>query len=304
METKNKIIELPINRAIVLDNITCPYCGNEFSERNDTKEHVIGKRFVPKGSLNGQWNLILRACKKCNGDKSTLENDISAITQAGRYWFSANKADKDILSEANRKSKNCTSSKTGKPVIDSQENIKLTSTLVPGIKMSFDLVSPPQIDIARLYQLARMQIMAFFYLITYNRETNKGGFWPGEFCPLSAVQHSDWGNTLHKTFMEKVYLWELKWIGNTADGFFKSIIKRNPSEKCWSWALEWNNNYRLVGFFGEWGYIQEISQSFPSEKMETMTNDGKPVFRVRKEESLQEDGDLLFSWDDGQPNET
>jgi hypothetical protein len=37
-------------------------------------------KFVPKGTLENQWNLILNACRNCNGRKADLENDISAIT--------------------------------------------------------------------------------------------------------------------------------------------------------------------------------------------------------------------------------
>ena len=44
---------------------------------------MIGRRFVPKGKLNNQWNLIVRVCIKCNNKKSDLEDDISAISMGG-----------------------------------------------------------------------------------------------------------------------------------------------------------------------------------------------------------------------------
>jgi hypothetical protein len=73
--------EHPRSRAIVLRNINCAYCGRLFdAELPATKEHVIGRRFVPRGCFAGQWNLILNACGRCNGDKAELEDDISAIT--------------------------------------------------------------------------------------------------------------------------------------------------------------------------------------------------------------------------------
>ena len=124
VSSKN-LTELPIKRAIILDNATCPYCGNELSKNNDTIEHVIGRKFVPKGLLNEQWNLIVRSCKKCNSTKSILENDISAITLAGRHWFGPEKPDKLILSDAKRKAENSISRKTNIPVKDSQEKIDL-----------------------------------------------------------------------------------------------------------------------------------------------------------------------------------
>jgi hypothetical protein len=70
---------LPPATPIRLNNVRCPYCGTDVST-NRTAEHVIGRRFVPKGMLNGEWNLILWACEVCNGRTSDLEDDISAIT--------------------------------------------------------------------------------------------------------------------------------------------------------------------------------------------------------------------------------
>jgi hypothetical protein len=60
--------------------VICPYCGVALSKENSTKEHVLARKFVPKGTLNNQWNLILNACRCCNNSKSDLEDDISAIT--------------------------------------------------------------------------------------------------------------------------------------------------------------------------------------------------------------------------------
>ena len=57
----NELTELSVEKPILLDNITCVYCGNELTPQTVTKEHVVGRRFVPKGSLNQQWNLIVCA---------------------------------------------------------------------------------------------------------------------------------------------------------------------------------------------------------------------------------------------------
>ena len=109
----------------MLDNITCPYCGIELGDNNNTKEHVIGRRFIPKGSLDGYWNLIVRACPKCNSDKSLIEDDISAITLSGKLWFGSNGSDENIKQEAKRKAKNSTSRRTGEPVMHSQEELNI-----------------------------------------------------------------------------------------------------------------------------------------------------------------------------------
>ncbi|MGY4282022.1 5-methylcytosine-specific restriction endonuclease McrA [Bradyrhizobium sp. LM2.7] len=64
---------LPPNRAVRLDNRTCLYCGLVEAEENPfTVEHVVGRRFVPKGSLDKSWALIGNACLRCNNKKSDL----------------------------------------------------------------------------------------------------------------------------------------------------------------------------------------------------------------------------------------
>jgi len=44
---------LPNNKVTRLANATCAYCGMEGRADNPlTDEHVIGRRFVPKGTLD------------------------------------------------------------------------------------------------------------------------------------------------------------------------------------------------------------------------------------------------------------
>lgn len=292
----NNLKELPHNRAILLDNTTCPYCGIEINEDNDSKEHVIGRRFVPKGLFDGGWNLIVRACKKCNSKKSDLENDISAITLACLIWFDESNTEEPIRKEVKRKAEKSISRRTKRKVADSHEIVNCPVPLAPGVELNFDFVSPPQIDNNRLFELARMQMMAFFYFITFNSKTQKGGFWPEGFHPLSAAPHRDWGNILHKEFMNFVVNWEPKWAGSAADGFFKSIIRRHPNEECWAWALEWNNSYRLIGFFGKRDIAQKIVDSFSIQKKIKIPTDGSLSILCQLEVELLEEEDKLFIW--------
>lgn len=291
-----QLTELSTNRVVRLDNVSCPYCGEFLSESSSTKEHVIGRRFVPKGSLDGMWNLIVRACKECNTEKSILENDISAITQAGRYWFGGSAPVNGELNEARRKAQNCKSIRTGKPVLHSQEQIKINLPFSPTATFSFNMVAPPQIDQDRIYHLARMQMMAFFYFITYNQETKLGGFWPEGFYMVSETHHGDWGNMLHRSFMNSVLDWQPSWIGITAKGYFKSIIRRHPNAECWSWALEWNSNYRVIGFFGDKDVSQKLLDDFEKPHVSnSQTVDGEPI-RFRQDVPLTNNEDNLFFW--------
>lgn len=282
---------------IIFDNETCVYCGIRLTPELDTKEHVIGRRFVPKGKLDGQWNLIVRACKDCNSKKSDLENDISAISMQTDAWGNYSSSDQVLTEEATRKARNSISRRTGKPVKDSSEKLKIKVPFTPGVEFTFNLTSPPQIENHRIYKLARLQLMAFFYWITYNKKTKKGGFWIGGFFPVLDAIRSDWGNPIHIAFMNSVVNWEPRVLAIGADGFFKVVIRRHPSAVCWSWAVEWNQKYRVVGFFGEKKPAQEVARSFPSLEVSTIPQGPNKHVSFRMECPLEEEKDNLFQWD-------
>lgn len=287
---------LPGNVPILLYNETCVYCGVSLTPENDTKEHVIGRRFVPRGKFDGQWNLIVRACNLCNGKKSDLEDDISAITMQ-TDGLSKHVIEDDILKqEAERKAANSISRRTGKAVCDSSEKIKIKMPLGPDVKVTFNLSSPPQIQDERVYELARMQLAGFFYWITYDHRIKKGGFWLGLFFALLHSPRSDWGNPVHRHFMESVLNWEPRVLAIGADGFFKTAIRRNPEALCWSWALEWNQNYRVIGFFGEDAPVRSVLTNFPTLKTSTIAQGSNEFTSFRTETPLKESDDCMFEW--------
>jgi len=178
--SESKLRRLPENKPLILKNKTCVYCGNQLTPETRSKEHVIGRRFVPRGKLDQQWNLIVRACKNCNRVKAKLEDEVSAITMQpdalGRHVV----ADELLVSESERKAAGSISGITGKPIKDSSGKISIKGRFGPG-EITVTMVSPPQIDPFDLYRLACMQNMAFFYLITYNQKRKRS---------LSAVFHS------------------------------------------------------------------------------------------------------------------
>jgi hypothetical protein len=282
------------NLPIVLDNETCVYCGTELTLSSVTKEHVIGRRFVPKGKLEGQWNLIVRACKPCNGKKSGFEDDISAISMQADAWGRHALPDHILTQEAARKARGSISRRTSKPIKDSLEKLKIKGLLAPGAEFTFDLTAPPQIETKRIFELARMQLMAFFYLITYNQKTKRGGFWLGSFFPVLEAIRSDWGNPVHRAFMDAVVNWEVRVLAIGADGFFKVAIRRHPAEVCWSWALEWNCKYRIVGFFGEHEQAQAVANTFPPLEWITLIKGHNYNDHYRFEVALEEEKDNLF----------
>lgn len=284
------------NAPIALDNETCPYCGVVLTEPNKTREHVVGRRFVPKGTLNGAWNLILDACQTCNNRKSILENDVSAITMQpsadGVFPVSHN----SLMADASRKAARSVSSRTRRPVADSVETFKLGGQFAPGVAFTCTLVAPPQLEEDRVFALAHLQVGAFFYMLTYESVTpRRGGWWAGGFFPLVMSLRTDWGNEIHRYFMERTQLWSPRALGFTAEKFFKVAIRRHPGRKLWSWALEWNANLRVIGLVGDPVAAEEEIIALPKLKTNVVARSERALFRGRVEVPLKDDDDTLFA---------
>lgn len=287
---------IPANQLNVrpLANVTCPYCGSTIDRGNRTKEHVVGRRFVPVGTLSECWNLILWACHQCNRKKSDLEDDISAITMTFHTANLPLLADSLVQAEARRKNIKSFSRKTGKPIAESSESIKIRAKLGVIAEITGDFTSPPQLDDKRVYELARLQMIGFFYFLTYDRVSNIGHYWPGGFYPIHGTIKSDWGNPVHRAFMNEVVNWDYRLLLATASGYYRAVIRRHPKRNCWSWAVEWNDCYRLVGFFGDLEAAKEVAGRFPDIPVNSVFESPNRWFRYRVEESLNEEEDLLF----------
>lgn len=292
----NPAISLVPNQAMHIHNKNCIYCGKALSRSEDmTIEHVVGRKFVPTGTLEKSWNLIARACQTCNGLKSDLEDDISAISMqsdaAGQYVSD----DPRLVADAQRKAMRSFSRRTRKFVKDSTETLRFQFGAEPGILFTFTLDSPPQADGDRIGRLARYHIGALFFLLTYRPETQTGRFHTGVFAVLEHVKRADWGNALMRWFMSETRTWDYKFVGEAADGFFKAAIRRASGEAAvWSWAVEWNLNYRVVGFMGDEAGIEAIIQGRPKLRAATVVNEPGRIVRWRAEEALPDEDDSLF----------
>jgi hypothetical protein len=288
--------ELPGNRAITLRNATCAYCGIDLARAKSTKEHVIGRRFVPKGNLDGSWNLIVNACEPCNHRKGKLENYISAVTLYTGVWSGRYDRDSALFREANRKARSAISPLTRKPVAESEQRVKVSASLAPGLTMTLNLNAPPQLDAARMFELARLQLMAFFYYVTFDPRARLGRFWRGAFIPILEAQQANWGNATHRVFMDSVVDWEPRFLGFAAEDHFAVIIRRHPSAVCWSWALEWNKQYRLIGLFGETEPAHAFLKELPRPKINVLGQRGPDWFGICPDVPLGENRDRLFEW--------
>jgi ribosomal protein L32 len=285
---------LPPDKPILRPNVTCPYCGRDVTKDGE-KEHVVGRRFVPRGTLYQQWNLILRACLRCNRRKSDLEDDISAITMQrdvrGRHAVD----DPVLAQEAIRKGKKSYSRRTKKLVKDSRETITLKAELAPGFHITNNLTCGPQIDTPRLGELAHMQIRAFFYLVTYDVEKRAGRFWHGPFMLADRCTRLDWGNPTMRGFMDAVASWEPRILAVGAGGFFKIALRKHPTANCWSWALEWNQNLRAVGFCGDDATVRAETAALPKPQMLSLS-EGPDSVRFRWDIPIADEADKLFYW--------
>jgi len=278
-------------------NAKCLYCAEQFSaEKPKTKEHVIGRRFVPTGALYQCWNLIVNACARCNNLKADLENDLSVITMLPPL---GEQLSPELANEAQRRARRSSSRRTRRPVADSQETMEIKIAAAPNAIFTFNMVAPPQADSSRVNLLSLMHMQAFFYMITYSYETRLGGYWLGKFDVTDSARRPDWGNPRQRAFAASVEAWPHRLIVNTANGHFKAMIRRKPNAEVWAWALEWNKGLRNVGYFGEEESLRSELARLPEMHMQEIRNDNGNMVRFRVEESLSEENDALFNIDRG-----
>jgi hypothetical protein len=77
------------DKPVTLPGKKCAYCGVVLQRQTTTQDHVVGRRFVPEGTLTTGFFLQVKSCRPCNDRKAALEDDISLITMLpdtlGRY---------------------------------------------------------------------------------------------------------------------------------------------------------------------------------------------------------------------------
>ena len=299
------MITYPINKIVQLKNLTCPYCGRPFSDDLPfTKEHVVGRKFVPNGTLHGMPNLLLRACAPCNGAKSDLEDDLSVISMHpdahGRFAVD----DARLRDAVQRKANKAISRRTRKPVAAGDPPLIINGTMGPSISMTFTMHAPPQADDARLFALARAQLMGFFYWLTYQPAESRGHWWLGDYFPLLTIRRPDWGNPQLRWFETHTKTWAGRLMFVTADGFYKVWIRRETETSLvWAWAMEWNQNFRLAGFFGDPDAVQTHIAALPALAMDTLHDSPGRSLRMRLDTPLLDADDKLFAWDLDEPLE-
>jgi hypothetical protein len=284
----------PVNWSRSPSNKVCLYCNEQFDGSTNvaTKEHLIGRNFVPRGSLNGgrSFNFIFDACSECNNDKAALEGHVSAITQFLSQSIAENSAFAD---RAGKKSRGEIHPWTKKPVADSVHEWKIET---PG--MSFGFVGPPQPDRKMVRRLALRHVQGMFALVTNPDRTAKPLtlLYPGSVWVVGEYLRGDWGNTQAKAAHDRTRNWGVRAALTTASGFFRFILRRDAAEiGTWFWAVEWNDAMRVVGGISPDAKRPSFMEDLPELHWLQMATSNGGVFRTRREEPLDVDRDNMFS---------
>jgi hypothetical protein len=269
------------HRVETRSNQYCLYCHRPVCTGDvvSNKEHLIGRSFIPDGSLSdGAFNFIFRACVECNTEKAELERHISSVS----LFTSLGRVDENLSALAKRKaSTDFHPIQKGKLVKDAstEQSIELARG---NLRINFGLVGPPQLDPSYVKLLAFRHIQGFFSLITSEDPTVAEGtrllmedhWWFGGSYP-----HSDWGNVRIKEMAQRVKTWETPLNIETANGFFKIVIRCAPSTNGpWFWALEWNKSWRVFGgIFDIHNFPTEFSNLPIPERMQVAQ--GRTIYK-------------------------
>jgi hypothetical protein len=281
-------------------NTRCLYCARRFDETTviRSKEHLIARNFVPKGSFLGgrEFNFIFAACERCNGEKSQLEGHVSAISQSLSPRIGADPVYFDI---ARRKAHHEFHPWTGRPVVDSIQRMSVTMPLGASVGMSLGLVGPAQLDCDQVRLLACRHVQGLFALVTNEKHDTDDV----SLLPPSAVWvhdhylRSDWGNPQLRAAHEQTRNWMLHIGGATASGYFRFVMRRDPSHTrswYWYWLLEWNDSVRVMGGISFSGEAPAFLTALPRLHHAVMPLPNGAVFRLREEFPLAPDADDFF----------
>ncbi len=281
-------------------NQYCVYCGRfvgKGSNIDSNKEHLIGREFVPTGAFGSgdQFNFIYRTCKQCNDEKANVERHISSVTLFNSPARASSHAHNALAQRKAEKDYHPT--KQGTLIKDSGEKFSVSIKLGP-VSLSLGISGPPQADPKYLEFLALRQIQGLFTLITSRNPVAEEGTTllnPKYFHFHGSYGHSDWGNPPLLEIMKRAS--EIPCYANieTADGFFKAIMRRTEGDSGeWFWALEWNKNLRIVGVIAQPKSNHAIFLDLPPLGWNDLGVQGGARTRIRDEIPLDSELDILF----------
>ena len=286
------MILLPTDRTISIANGWCAYCSRPLTARTRTRDHLLARRFVPQGTLLNSFNIGLWACGNCNTRKSRLEDDISAITMQPNVDGIYARDDDRLRRTAERKARGSISADTGIHVARSRP--KLNVNLPFGLaSTNIEFTGAARIDDARAEQLAWLQVQGIFYFQTFRRELGRGRLLQRQNFHMACIaSRADWGNPRMRAFMSAATA-EPQFHATLADGYFRAWL-RARADGLLAWAVEWNESYRCVGFWGDPAVCQAAIAALPELEVEFVAGDTTNGLAFRIETALPDDEDDLF----------
>lgn len=288
------MILLPTDRTIMIANTLCPYCGGELRARDRTRDHVLARKFVPQGTLVNSANIGLWACSICNGLKSQLEDDISAITMLpdtnGRFA----RNDERLRRSSARKARGSVSAATRKRVEHSHPRMNLNLP-IQNASLNVGFTGHPEIDDERAAQLAWMQLQGFWFFQGFDRSLGWGArLTAADFHLVGLVSRADWGNPQIRAFESEMKSLDPQLHAVLAEGYFRATVRRYPGEQTLAWAVEWNEAFRCFGYWGPIRACEEKAESLPALEMTFLAGDTTNGIAFRIETALAEEDDTLF----------
>jgi hypothetical protein len=287
------------NKPVTLPGNRCAYCGDMLERRTSTQDHVVGRKFVPEGTLATGFFLQVKSCRPCNDRKAALEDDISIITMlpdtAGNYARDDDRLRRTVA----RKSRGAISPATRRLAAQSYNQIKVRMPVGRGVSLTYEGVAMPTLDEKRAARLAYYHVQGFGFFRSFDRD-RRHGKWiqPDRFLMLGQLVNADWGNPLMRHFMAETAHWEPSCVVVLADGYFRHVMRKKPDSDLWAWALEWNERLRVFGLYGESDPREDFVASMPALRADLSYGDTTNGLVVRYDTSLSEEEDSLFALPD------
>lgn len=264
----------------------------EGSQVATDKEHLIGKNFVPPHCFDGgqKFNFLFRACRCCNTDKSKLEGHVSSVTLINTP---ARSSDPAVDARALEKAQGEFHPDTKRRIAKSGEQFQIGSEPI-----SFGFASPPQLNRQYANRLALRHVQGLYSLFTSSDPLVASGIrlLPPDHCwILGCFTHRDWGNPQLLELIRRTGDWQCYPTVNTADSFFKAILKREAVDQRWFWALEWNKSIRVCGTIAPPGDLPRLFADLPQLEWRNVLANASNVTRIREEVPLPQIEDRLFA---------
>jgi hypothetical protein len=288
------------HKPVALPGRRCAHCAIPLERRTSTQDHVVGRRFVPEGTLATGFFLQVKACRRCNDRKAALEDDVSVITMLPDTTGRLVRDDERLRRTVARKSRGAISPTTRRLVAQSYCQMEASVPVAQGLSMRMNGLAMPLLPDERVAALAFYHVQGFCHFRSFD-PTRGHGSWLDRrrFLMLGSAMKEDWGNPHLTHFTAVTGDWDPSCIALLADGYFSHVMRRRGQDDIWSWALEWNGRMRVFGIYGGDAERAEFTSGMPPLLMDFMHGDTTNGFAMRYETPLPEDQDRLFDLPDG-----